>query len=567
MATTTNQSSNLPLSQQPVQFSLQSKNSVYCYSLNETGNANEAFKIENANDFCYSQNGLTIATVDNKGINVYNTIDFSLISRIELPRPVYIALSPRGSYLLTWQSSPRDVQNFDNLTLWNVATRTKLLGHPLRSYNKELWPHFKWSFDEQVCSRIILNQIQFFSDSFETPIRTLNIQGVQSIVFAPRSSLFAVFVPEKSNKPATVSIYDYSNLETPRSDKSFFKAQNAELKWNSLGTHLLVVSHTDVDDSGRSYYGVDGLYLLETNGQNQNVVLDKEGPIHDCSWSPSGKQFIVSFGFMPAKICIFNSKGAIQHEVGTFARNYTTWSPYGDMLCIAGFGNLSGDIDFWDPKKICKYATANSHCAAFCQWSPDSKFILTAVLSPRIRIDNCFKVFTYCGKIIQKLQFDEMTKIEWRPTTMKCFPRCDFGLDALATEHAQKAAPAVYRHPNFNSANQTTSISTTTYSKSTPKKAASKQVPNDIPGYAPVKKKKGKKAGQNEGTRQPRVLNEKDELQKQIRLLNDRIKGIEQLKQLDTAGEILSDAQNQKIASEVKLRKQLAGLQQQFARS
>lgn len=50
------------------------------------------------------------------------------------------------------------------------------------------------------------------------------------------------------------------------SQKSFFKGDKVQLKWNNAGTTLIVLAQTDVDKSGKSYYGETTLYLLHANG-------------------------------------------------------------------------------------------------------------------------------------------------------------------------------------------------------------------------------------------------------------------------------------------------------------
>lgn len=38
------------------------------------------------------------------------------------------------------------------------------------------------------------------------------------------------------------------------------------MKWNNSGTTLIVLAQTEVDKSGKSYYGETTLYLLSSNG-------------------------------------------------------------------------------------------------------------------------------------------------------------------------------------------------------------------------------------------------------------------------------------------------------------
>ena len=90
----------------------------------------------------------------------------------------------------------------------------------------------------------------------------------------------------------------------PSSQKTFYKADRAQIKWNALGTACLVLTQTDVDNSNKSYYGETSLYLLhngygprgDNGGSGERVTLDKEGPIHDFSWSGSSKEFGVVYG-------------------------------------------------------------------------------------------------------------------------------------------------------------------------------------------------------------------------------------------------------------------------------
>lgn len=52
----------------------------------------------------------------------------------------------------------------------------------------------------------------------------------------------------------------------PVSQKSFFKGDKVQLKWNSSGTTLIVLAQTEVDRTGKSYYGETTLYLLSASG-------------------------------------------------------------------------------------------------------------------------------------------------------------------------------------------------------------------------------------------------------------------------------------------------------------
>lgn len=66
--------------------------------------------------------------------------------------------------------------------------------------------------------------------------------------------------------PASVRVYNVPAFDTPASQKNFFKGDKVQLKWNDNGTALIVLAQTEVDKTGKSYYGETTMYLLSANG-------------------------------------------------------------------------------------------------------------------------------------------------------------------------------------------------------------------------------------------------------------------------------------------------------------
>lgn len=83
--------------------------------------------------------------------------------------------------------------------------------------------------------------------------------------------------------PAAVKIFNLPNLNSPVSQKSFFKGDKVQLKWNDEGTSLIVLAQTEVDKSGKSYYGETTLYLLGGNGGfDSRIDLGEQLPSLAC---------------------------------------------------------------------------------------------------------------------------------------------------------------------------------------------------------------------------------------------------------------------------------------------
>lgn len=150
---------------------------------------------------------------------------------------------------------------------------------------------------------------------------------------------------------------------------------------------------------------------------------EKDGPIHDVTWSPNSKEFGVVYGYMPAKTTLFNTRAVATHSFALGPRNTMLFSPHGRFVLIAGFGNLAGQMDIYDMEKgrqkICTIEASN---ASVCQWSPDGYHILTATTSPRLRVDNGVRIWHIGGSLMFNEELQELYQVAWRPQSTALHP-------------------------------------------------------------------------------------------------------------------------------------------------
>lgn len=143
------------------------------------------------------------------------------------------------------------------------------------------------------------------------------------------------------------------------------------------------------------------------------LVLDKEGGIGDFAWNPAngGKEFAVSYGWMPAKTTLFDLRLNVLHEFGALPRNYVSFNPQGRLLCIAGFGNLAGQMDIWDRSTLKKVANFQVNNCTECTWSPDGRLLMCSTLSPRLRVDNGIRIHHWTGSLIHLQTTEELYQV------------------------------------------------------------------------------------------------------------------------------------------------------------
>lgn len=423
----------------------------------------------------------------------------------------------------------------------------------------------------------------------------------------------ALFVPEKKGKPASVKIYQFPGVETIVASKSFYKAQDVIMKWSPNGSSLIIQTSTDVDTSGKSYYGETGLFFLQSDGQYDCIVpLTKEGTVHDVQWDPTGRGFIVLVGSMPCNATLYDNKALPIFEFGAAPRNHVSWSPHGRFVCIAGFGNLRGDMDFWERNKLKKMGSANANSATTFAWSPDSRFFYTATTFPRLRVDNGFKVFKYdgTGPIYQEDRA-ELYDLKFRPALPEQYPNLPQSprrkdAEDVAAAPPAPAKPQAYRPPNSTGAlaalmrreeGGSRKLDRNKYAPPRAAAAAASTIPGmaaprAIPGMSaaptakkPSKGERKKKAieaaaaqaavaealakvsvASTESKPEPAApaapaapLTE-EEKQKKIKALNKKLKQIDTIKEKRAAGEKINEDQQQKLNSEDALREEIKQL-------
>mmetsp|Transcript_63018 Transcript_63018/g.142201 ORF Transcript_63018/g.142201 Transcript_63018/m.142201 type:complete len:631 (-) Transcript_63018:310-2202(-) len=397
----------------------------------------EGFPTGHSNLCQFSPDGSLLAKTCAQGVEIVGTdggVGSLTITDLLPGRVQKLAFSPKSTFLVTWHKleaaqDPSEAADRDgNLRVFETATGKRLAAFPLKKMTTMAWPALQWTSDESYVLHMMSNEIRVFESLENGFIGKISTPGLASMSVSPSASLpvkVSVFVPESKGKPAGVKIHQFPQLATGAiASKTFYQAQEISMDWSPNGAAVLVKTHTDVDASGSSYYGSTGLYLLAADGSYEAAVpTAKEGPISDAKWSPTSRGFVVLAGTMPAAATLYDLKAKPVFSFGAAHRSVISFSPHGRFLCLAGFGNLAGDMDFWDVNKQKKMGSNNAHCAVNFGWSPDSRFFMTATCAPRMNVDNGVKLFRYNGVgPILSMDQEQLFECAWCPSKPGHFP-------------------------------------------------------------------------------------------------------------------------------------------------
>ena len=119
----------------------------------------------------------------------------------------------------------------------------------------------------------------------------------------------------------------------------------------------------------------------------------------------------------PTKISGFDFRGRNNKNFKEITNTNTIrFSNDGRFMWCGGFGNLNGEMIFydWKQQKIIGYNKSNA-CRTF-EWAPNSRIIMTASLYPFMTVDNGFMLYKYNGKLLIKKGFERLYQIIFRPS-------------------------------------------------------------------------------------------------------------------------------------------------------
>ncbi len=217
-----------------------------------------------------------------------------VVSVIPAENVYELAYSPLATYLSTWQrpSKDEDGNATKNLKVWRTVEeadeRTPVGQFVQRS--QDGW-NLQYTSDERFCARAVTNEVQFYeSGDLRTVWNKLHLEGVTDFTVSPgKNHSVACFVPERKGQPAAVKLFLVPSFAAPVSQKSFFKGDKVQMKWNQLGTGVVVLAQTEVDASNRNYYGESTMVLLTTSGFDSRITLGMSR-FAICSANPSRKR-------------------------------------------------------------------------------------------------------------------------------------------------------------------------------------------------------------------------------------------------------------------------------------
>lgn len=402
-------------------------------------------------DFHSSQSGGLISSILEGIVHVYaikseNKIE--LLKKFDLlEQAVKTDFSPSGRYLTIVQK-PQIQNNLKIISLddFSVFMELRSNHHP-----GDYWPQIKYSVGEEYAFKKTSPTVEIYKleQTSETPKPIGSIPSVVDYEIAEvvdkskdlnEIAIVAVRVKTienkkekgKTSKSSVISIYKISSMEKPVIENTCSLAHRTRISISPNKKYAIVNSISD-ESSSTSYYGNASLYYVNLlSGKFQKFSNLKEGKFHDFAFTRTGEQFIIIAGHQPSSTYIYDSEKCllIKELCNDKKVNSIRISPDNRLVMLAGLDNLNGNVEIFtlcDTPCISGGAVEKWKQIGSCvcygsftvEWSEDSRHFVSTVLSPYLRVDNDFRVFTYNGEEICSRKFQgEIYQCSWVPVGM-----------------------------------------------------------------------------------------------------------------------------------------------------
>lgn len=529
----------------------------------------------------FDPDGKFFAYVNGQTLQIIATDSWKTLATVENVKTYHLAFSPKGTFLMSWEPftvNSAQPEGSPNLKIYKTET-----GELIKTFvhKKQMNWEPQWSLDEKLFSRMVNNDVVFYEDlNFERIVARIKSYKVTSYKMSPNVGVYFLICHTLGSpgQPSFARLFKYPNFESNQTiaNKSFFQADKVEFIWNAKGNSALLLTSTEVDKTGGSYYGKQGLHFVGLNGETCIINLSKEGSIYNVQWSPKSNEFCVVYGFMPAKATVFNLKCEPIFELGTGPKNSIFYNPQGNILLVGGFGNLRGHIEVWDTANWKKISECDAPDTTLLQWAADGEHFLTATTAPRLRIGNGYKIWHYTGVLLFERPCKEPEELY--DVTWKSFPKGVFRDPVISEKKVEGIAPSqpqasaqVYRPP---SARNRPEVRFNLYDEEDAHEPGKGSAALSKSALKQKKKREARKAkkltkGGNEEDEQkgPAVVSNVQvnltgdpNVDKKLRAIKKKLDAIENLKYQQAQGKALEINQLEKIKGEADLLNELENL-------
>nr|XP_011432969.2 eukaryotic translation initiation factor 3 subunit B [Crassostrea gigas] len=374
----------------------------------------------------WSPQGTYLATFHAKGIALWGGEKFEQIMRFSHPGVQLIDFSPCERYMVTFSPILSTQEDQQQIIIWDIRTGMKKRGFHCET--QSTWPILKWSNDGSYFGRITPDTLSVY----ETPSmgllekKSLKITGLRDFSWSPSDNIIAYWVPEQQNVPARVTLIQMPSRQE-LCIKNLFNVADCKMHWQKNGDYLCVkvdryskakkIDEKDQFKYSGLYYNFE-LFRIREKQIPVDKVEVKENVIA-FAWEPVGSRFAFIHGESPRiSVSFYQIRPGKVETIKTLERkqaNHLFWSPAGQFIVLAGLRNMNGVLEFVDASDVTVMAQTEHFMATDVEWDSTGRYVVSAVSWWGHKVDNGYWIWSFQGRLLQKIQLERFCQLLWRP--------------------------------------------------------------------------------------------------------------------------------------------------------
>ncbi|RVE41183.1 hypothetical protein evm_014167 [Chilo suppressalis] len=209
---------------------------------------------------------------------------------------------------------------------------------------------------------------------------------------------FCILATRKSLEDNNYKIYKISP-EKSIVIGSFDIMEQFSCKINKEKTHILMRLATSYVKN--SYFAHTEVHIFDI-ANTKLEKMPKLSNISDFNFLKNG--FVIIFGSQPSNVCVYDYN---KNQIKRFPkglRNQAYFNPHYNIVALAGFGQLSGDIEIYNTETMEKYGELCELGANNIQWENNGTYFYVSTTS-YLKEDNKITMYDYCGRKIKEEKY------------------------------------------------------------------------------------------------------------------------------------------------------------------
>ncbi|ELQ74868.1 putative translation initiation factor [Trachipleistophora hominis] len=208
-----------------------------------------------------------------------------------------------------------------------------------------------------------------------------------------------------------IAILDENGFFTVyKNQKKFFelfleKVDAIDVRNSPKGNFLLLCT---IKTKVGSYFGAKELILFDFNSKSYHM-LDVSSPNY-FTFIKGG--YAVCHSSQPSVVSIYDYSRKEIRRFPKGIRNRIYYNGHGNIVCFAGFDNLSGMIEIYDAQTSNLISSLKMLGASVVEWSPCGSYFLVAITNA-LKVDNKVVIYDYFGRKINEKHFGNLINVEW----------------------------------------------------------------------------------------------------------------------------------------------------------